>query len=237
MKELLPLQKSHTANQVEAEFNQLVVSLFNQLLYDTVHDCNVMGLPFEGSYDLVTKQLINANIAKFDTSRISDENMRYLLLAWKYRNGKRGTHFLKTFIKCTWGNDFQIDQLWQNKNEEYPLDLRTQDEITISGLSQDDFYLTSRLRISLTQDEAKEFPLDIVKMLRNTLPARLFIAEIMRSVSCSASFYVTPDSTAYSVTNLTGAGQIDEIEMSHALPFKSDGTAYSVASFIADNIN
>ena len=183
MYDLTPLRLSHTANEVETELNSLLIKLFQQYLFKDAFDCNVMGIPFEGSYELITKHLINGKIGNFEVSRIPEDNMRYLLLAWKYRNEKRGTHFLETFIKCTWGNDFEIHQLWQNKNAEYPLDLKTEEEINDLDLNLDDFYLTSRLRITLTQFEARDFPYEIAEMLKNTLPARLFIAEIIKESS------------------------------------------------------
>lgn len=199
MYDLLPLKNSHTANQVEAELNELVVLLYQKYLYERVHDANVSGIPFLGSYELVTNSLVTGNVATFDTSSISDADMRYLLLAYKYRNGKRGIHFLKTFLKCVWGNEFEVNQLWQHKSKTYPLDQKSRNQITEENLNIDDYFLTSRLRISLISEVAQEFPMDVAQMLRNTLPARLFIAEISQEQKSQGNIYIGTYAVAYSV--------------------------------------
>jgi hypothetical protein len=235
MYELIPLQQSHAANEIEAELKNLLITLFQKYLFKDGFDCNVMGIPFEGSYELITKHLINGNIANFDTKRIAEDDMRYLLLAWKYRNGKRGTHFLKSFIKCTWGNEFEIHQLWQDKQTEYPLNLKTTAEIEQLGLNLNDFYLTSRIRISLMQEEARDFPYDIAEMLKNTLPARLFISEIAKETYLQLGIGLLGDSTTYSIAQYDCEDlQTEEIAAGGA-SFISDGTAYSLAFYTADN--
>ena len=236
MYDLTPLRLSHTANEVETELNSLLIKLFQQYLFKDAFDCNVMGIPFEGSYELITKHLINGKIGNFEITRVPEDDMRYLLLAWKYRNEKRGTHFLETFIKCTWGNDFEIHQLWQNKNAEYPLDLKTEEEINDLDLNLDDFYLTSRLRITLTQFEARDFPYEIAEMLKNTLPARLFIAEIIKESSTKFGIGLLADSSTYSIAKYNCVEMLpNEKEGVSTFNVLSDGTAYSITFFTADN--
>lgn len=173
--------------------------LYQKLLYERAHDANVSGLPFLGSYELVTNSLVAGNVASFDTSSISDADMRYLLLAYKYRNGKRGIHFLRTFLKCVWGGDFEVNQLWQHKAKTYPLEQKTRTQITEESLNIDDYFLTSRLRISLIAEVAQEFPMDVAQMLRNTLPARLFIAEISQEQKSQGNIFFATHAVAYSV--------------------------------------
>lgn len=235
MYDLKPLQHSHAANEVEAELKNLLITLFQKYLFRDGFDCNVMGIPFEGSYELITKHLINGNIANFDIKRIAEDDMRYLLLAWKYRNGKRGTHFLKTFIRCIWGNEFEIHQLWQNKNTEYPINLQTKEEIEQAGLNLEDFFLTSRIRVTLTQKEARDFPYDIAEMLKNTLPARMFISEIAKETSLQLGIGLVGDSTAYSIARYECKDVQNEQIASGGTCFATDGTMYSLAFYNVDN--
>lgn len=235
MYDLIPLQQSHAADELEAEFKDLLIVLFQKYLFKDGFDCNVMGIPYLGSYELITKHLINGNIANFDITRIAEDDMRYLLLAWKYRNGKRGTHFLKTFIKCTWGNEFEIQQLWHHKETEYPLGLITEEEIEKTGLNKNDFFLTSRIRVNLTQREARDFPYGIAEMLKNTLPARLFISEIVKETSCEAGVSLLGDSTEYSVSKYDCTEEQKEEVTEFGVNVFGEGTTYSLAFFTADN--
>lgn len=181
MKELIPLQQSHAHDDLEAELKQLVTLLYQKHLMPRVKDVNVTGVPFLGSSNIQTKALIHDGIGNFNSSVLSSEAFRYLILAYKYRNGKRGLGFLKTFLTVTWGSDFEINQLWQKKGGVYPLELKTLAEIEGEDLDVNDYFLTSRLQLVLSE-EVTEFPADIARNLDSTLPARLFITDIFRSI-------------------------------------------------------
>ncbi len=181
MNALLPLAHSHSHDQLEEELKNLMILLYQKHLEPRARDVNVTGAPFLGSSNIQTKALIHDGIGNFNSSVLSSESLQYLLLAYKYRNGKRGLGFLKTFLTVTWGSDFEINQLWQKKGGVYPSELKTKAEIEGEGLDANDYFLTSRLQLVLSE-EVTEFPADIARNLDSTLPARLFITDIFRSI-------------------------------------------------------
>ena len=174
----LPLKLSHEANQSEAELKRLFDVMW-QMLQSRAADVNVYGAPHLGSRDLLLKYLVSQNLTNFNAEALEADKARYLTQAWRYRNPKRGTHFLRTFITMLWGTDFEIAQLWQKKSGVYPQDLKTEAEIKEISGSLNDYFLTSRLRVVLHGKQGY-FPSDLARSLNKLLPARLFVHDIQQ---------------------------------------------------------
>lgn len=232
MKYLFPLEKSHSANKEEEELKALTISLFQHLV-KKAEDINCTGMPFLGSRDLLIKYLIHEGIANFNYDVVADDDLRYLLFSWKYKNYKRGTDFLETFLCCLWGKDFRIDQLWQHKQQDYPLGIKSIEEIAEIGDDRNDYFLTSRLRISLQGNKAY-FPTELAKSIHRILPARLMVNDIRREIVPKSEITFANYASIESVNDLNG---IDVIEVEDRNIVHGYVTQASVHSIVTGNIS
>ncbi len=229
MKDLIPLQQSAEYDQLEAELKALVISLWQKNLADRALDVSLHGMPHLGSKDLILKTLKQDGIANFNTINLTEDNARYLLMAFHHCNQKKGTHFLETFLKCTWGNDFEIHQLWQKKDVEYPKALKTEQEISDEGLDGNDYFLTSRLRIELG-NSGTVFPSDIAKTLRSTLQAKLFVADILRRTNLLTTYAFGDLTEVASISTGSSKVEIEEIESIQKFAYGHVGQAQSITT-------
>lgn len=201
MKKLIPLEISHENGALEAELKKMFSWLFQAHLAERSNDVNVYGAPFLGSEQLVRRYLavnrINAVVSEEAAAKNID-NLRYLLMAVISQNPKRGLHFLKLFIKCLWGNEFEIIQLYQHKNIPYPEGLYEPAQIRKYGLKESEMFLTSRLRIKLS-GMGSDFPDTIPKLLEGILPARLLINDVLRQFDISAQATMFANSAVVSM--------------------------------------
>lgn len=211
MKQLLPLVYSHEANDIEHELKQLTIRLYQKHLASRSADINNYGMPHLGSKELLKRYLVSQGISNFNLSSLTEDEARYLLLAWRYRNPKRGTHFLHTFIKCVWGSDFEIAPLWQKKKGTYPQDTKTLHDIENDRENINDYFLTSRLKIVL-YGTSGHFSTEIAKSLNKILPARLFVTEVGRDIAAESTIYLVPAMRIHSVLNSKITEIIEECE-------------------------
>lgn len=188
MKQLIPLEQSAQYDGVEAQLKALTISLWQMYLAPAARDVDVSAAPHFGSKELMLKNIKSDGLASFNTASLDTDNARYLLLAERHKNQKRGLHFLRTFIKCTWGSDFEVHQLWQKKDGEYPIDTMRMQEMLDEGVNRNDYFLTSRLAVELNGN-VRQFPNDISSSLRATLPARLFVSDVFRRVTVDGTLY------------------------------------------------
>lgn len=227
MKELLPLQNSAAYDKTEQELKDLVLLMWQKKLYDRACDINLYGMPHLGSHQLLLKELVDLGFSNFNTTKFTHDRAKYLLLAKRHNNQKRGLHLLKTFIKCTWGNSFEVYQLWQNVNKPYPTALKTQEEILSDGERLDDYFLTSRLRIELN-GITERFPNDVETTVSSVLAARLFVAEIIKRLSASSTIVMWSLSKVYSYTRGSGHTQIETVNHKDNYQFYGLSKGYSI---------
>lgn len=200
MTKLIPLELSHENGQLEHELKNLFISLFEAHIAPRMADVNVYGCPYLGTEQLIRRYLAVNRINAIVDEKIAAKNvdkLRYLLQAVIAQNPKRGLSFLKTFIKCLWGSEFDIYQLWQYKNAPYPEMLYEYDEIARDGYSEDDFFLTSRLRIRLRGNGA-DFPETLPKLIQGIIPARLMIHEVLRRFELETTLQMFSSASVYS---------------------------------------
>ncbi|TDR30354.1 hypothetical protein [Hydromonas duriensis] len=226
---LTPLQQSAAYDAVEAQLKALTIRLWQKHMADAAQDISVYCAPHWGSRDLMLKNLKNDGIASFNTVNLERDNARYLLLAERHNNQKRGLHFLRTFIKCAWGNDFQINQLWQKKSEPYPTCLKTADEITAEGEDRNDYFLTSRLSIELS-GFVRTFPSDVARSVRSVLAARLFVTKVFRTLPLLTELGYAHDAQVVSLSTMSSNDTIDETCVFDSQVFVNCSEAASLAS-------
>lgn len=167
---MLPLQSSWDFRALEGELKELFMKLYADTMQPVADDINVYGAPHLGSFGLIEKSVEIDGISVL--RQTSEDRLRYLFKAWRYQNPDRGLHFLRTYIRCVWGDGQNTDQLWQKKTSPYPTELRTASEIASRGESESDYYLTSRVRVDLDTDLV---PDRIIRSLRSSVPARFLL--------------------------------------------------------------
>lgn len=120
---LLPLERSHAENAVEAGLKQLLIDLFKDRLAHKAFDANVLGAAHLGSFDLVRRAVNNDGLVLLQGDR-EEAATRYLYRAWKSGDVQgRGLHFLRTYLQMLFPGLCQVDQLWHDKALTYPTGL------------------------------------------------------------------------------------------------------------------
>lgn len=164
-----PLVESFANGTVEDELRQLFVRLYEETLAEKADEINVYGAPHLGPFSLIER-----HVAGDGLSVIREDNeaaLRYLFKAWRFRNPRRGTHFLATYLRVLFG-DYEINQLYQKKSAPYPTLLRSEREIQQLGHSLADYFLTSRLRVQLVTSIVPE---RILAAMKSVVAARLIL--------------------------------------------------------------
>lgn len=118
---LVPLNASFAQNDLEAELKLLAQDLFAVHCAKRAFDANVQGMSHLGSFELVQK-LVNADGLSLMPGAMQEAAMRYLYRAWKSRGQHgRGLHFLRTYLQMLFPNQCDVEQLWQDVSQPYPL--------------------------------------------------------------------------------------------------------------------
>lgn len=169
---LIPLQRSAAADDVEAEFKELFMQLYQDRLAGSVKELALYGMPQLGSIGLIERYVSNDGLAVLRTTTV--EQIRHLFHAWRYNNPQRGTAFLSAYLNVLFGPVSTIDQLWCHKDAMYPTACVSAIEISNAGGDPEDYYLTSRLRVDI---DTTIVPQRILRAARTAVAAR-FVLEI-----------------------------------------------------------
>jgi hypothetical protein len=162
---LQPLENSFTATQLEADLQKLFIGLFQSMLRPDERTINVFGAPHLGTFELVERNIKRDGLAMY---RGADEGaMRYLYNAWRGRNPKRGLAFTQIYLQMLFPNQWSLTQLWQDKNQPYPTALADAD----GG----HHFLTSRVRVSIQDENNAQAVLAVAASIRSTVPARILV--------------------------------------------------------------
>lgn len=213
-----PLQESWAATTLEQELKDMLITLYDENLREQADDINAFGAPHLGSFSLVEKNFSADGLAVL---RQEDEDaMRYLFKAWRHRNPKRGTHFLRTYLQALFSSGFVVEQMYQEKLAVYPESLSSAYEVVAGGGAMSDYYLTSRLRADIDTDVVPE---RVIRALRSAVAARfvLFI-RIARFMALSMQVATTlravavcrsDSTTALPVATLSNTAYINELSI------------------------
>lgn len=170
--DLIPLQRSAVADDVEAEFKALFLQLYKDRIDPGVNELALYGMPHLGSIGIIERYVSGDGLAVLRTTTV--EQIRHLFHAWRYNNPQRGTTFLAAYLNVLFGPVYTIEQLWCHKNGQYPADCLDQGEIESAGGNLDDYYLTSRLRVDI---ETQIVPERILRAARTAVAAK-FVLEL-----------------------------------------------------------
>ena len=171
--ELKPLENSFEQNQTESELKALFIRLFKTYLGRDFFDINVAGAAHLGSFDLVRRK-VNMDGLSLLQNESEEEATRYLYRAWMSRDNQgRGLHFLRTYLQLLYPNLCSVEQMWQEKDKEYPLALHTSIEDEDFVVDPKTMYLTSRVEIALDLSIETRSITTLTNIFRAILPARL----------------------------------------------------------------
>lgn len=198
--DLIPLQRSAEYDDIERELKALFTLLYQKHIGAKVRELTLYGMPNLGGDDLISRELNNDGLALLRST--SNENIRYLFHAWRYRNPQRGTMFLETYLRALFGDVFTIDQLWcpVAGADEYPTNAIATSEMARLGLTKADCFLTSRFRVDIATEIVPE---RILKAAQTALAAR-FVLELR--VARKASTKIPIGIVAYGVQIVRAAG-------------------------------
>lgn len=171
--ELKPLAKSFEENQIETELKAVFMEVFQKMLGEASFDMNVSGAAHLGSFDLVRRR-VNSDGLSLLQNESEEEATRYLYRAWMSRDNQgRGMHFLRTYLQLLYPNLCYVEQMWQEKDKEYPLALHTSIEDEDFVVDPKTMYLTSRVEIALDLSIETRSITTLTNIFRAILPARL----------------------------------------------------------------
>lgn len=167
--QIKPIENSYSLeNQLEYELMQLFIQLFDDNFGEIAEEIGFYGMPHIGPFKLIERNVTSDGLAVL---RKDDEAaMRYLFKAWRYKNPQRGLHFLNLYLRILITDVFFVtNQLWQAKAQPYPMALKTAAQIAIDGENIDDYYLTSRIEITV---EVPVLTKRVIESIRTAIAAR-----------------------------------------------------------------
>lgn len=148
---LLPLKNVTPILCLENEINSSFMNVYNATLKDKVGQLLCYGTP----YLIQDKRLLNEFLLhtglSLPTNQVNINNLTYLLKSWMCENHKRGLDFLKLLLQCLYPNAHSCYQQWHKISEPYPSAL-----VDINHIPQeerDNYFLTSRISVSITDTE------------------------------------------------------------------------------------
>ena len=195
------LRASFTENEVEDDLKRLFLDLFSDFLSADTFDANVLGAAHLGSFDLVRKAVNADGLVLLQGDR-EEAATRYLYRAWKSEDVQgRGMHFLRTYLQMLFPNQWQVEQLWQDKTLPYPTALRPDPPPLVDG--DNGYFLTSRLKVLLDySSETKEIS-KLEDIIHAVIPAR-FVPKF--------TFFVNIGPSAFYVGGATLSAETVEVE-------------------------
>lgn len=199
--DLIPLQRSAVADEVEAEFKALFLQLYKERVDPGVNELALYGMPHLGSIGIIERYVSGDGLAVLRTTTV--EQIRHLFHAWRYNNPQRGTAFLAAYLNVLFGPVYTINQLWCHKDGNYPVDCLDENEILASGGDLEDYYLTSRLRVDIETEIVAE---RILRAARTAVAAK-FVLELRTARRTLSTYGIGIIAHSVSVLRTTGTAR------------------------------
>lgn len=165
-----PLRASHEADDYEAELKDIFIEVFEAMLRPAERRLNSYGAPHRGAFSVV-ERAVKAEGLAMERATSAEAYMAELYRAWRARNPKRGTAFLKHYLQLLWPNQWSIAQLWQDPTKPYPA--------ATSEVEQPGWFLTSRIRVNLDTADVADYS-RLIGSFRAVIPARFVLDMTVR---------------------------------------------------------
>ncbi len=191
-----PLLNSHVADDLERDLRNLFVQMYDEYLADQADEINLYGAPHIGPFSLVEREVAKDGLAVLRTTDI--DAIRYLFKAFRFRNPRRGLHFLRLYVRILFGEAHDINLMWQRKDKPYPTALLDNATVTSRGLEAEHF-LTSRVHVDIDSD----FLTASLKQVLMTTVAARFVLQVRSAKYGRSTLSIGGGSTGLAVLNAT----------------------------------
>ena len=194
---LLPLVYSNNADDYYQQLTDLSIAVFNATLAARVADAQTMGVAYLQSFDELKRALVANGLEPLAHS-LDDTALRYLYKLWITRNQDRGTYFLEALLQVLLGSNVTIEQVWHDKDLEYPNNP--------TSPNAPNSFLTSRINIT-TYYNSQSLPIVVLKKIASLfLPARLVLTYGNTDIKVASE-------TLYFETTLFMSAQLDLLSL------------------------
>lgn len=169
-----PIAVQHAADEIELMLADLFVYCLN-LLGERVTDLRDYGTPMLGSRNVLERMSKHDGLAVLIRSASATDTaittaiMRAIYTSWIGLGSERGLGFLQFMLQLLWPQQWTIRRLWHTAVGQYPRHL------THDPYDQDDFFLTSRVQILLSDDGSipRSELSELAPVLRRLVPANI----------------------------------------------------------------
>lgn len=146
-------------------FHQVYAEQFSQKMQDLVD----YGAPHIGSRTVIERFSKQDGLVVLRRPVTSDVLMRVIYANWSSLASERGLGFLEFVLKMLWTNQWQIIRLWHSvaRVNQYPLFLSTE--------QQPNYFLTSRIMISLDATVSIAEIAELSPLIRRLVPANVVV--------------------------------------------------------------
>lgn len=171
------VEHSHKANELEQAIAGVFAKLVEEYELDNLKDMDSYGIPWEGGRTVLERfsKLNGLVILRQDEDGLSDDIMATILSNWQALASARGLAFLKFVLDMLFPENNRILRLWHLKElaSSYPL--------AVSEKQLPNSFLTSRVRIALTLNDANSNITEIAPILEKLVPWHI-VPEIAISI-------------------------------------------------------
>ena len=169
-----PIAAQHAADEIELMLADLFVYGLN-LLGERVTDLRDYGAPMLGSRNVLERMSKHDGLAVLVRSASATDTaittaiMRAIYTSWIGLGSERGLGFLQFILQLLWPQQWTIRRLWHTAEGQYP------HHLTHDPYNQDDFFLTSRVQILLSDDGSipRSDLSELAPVLRRLVPANI----------------------------------------------------------------
>jgi hypothetical protein len=165
---LEPLRESAEYDDLEADLKAAFIEVFEAMLRPGLQRVNSYGVPHRGAFPTIERFVKSDGLA-MERKTDAEAFMAELYRAWRARNPRRGTAFLRYYLQLLWPGQWTLKQQWQDAALPYPTSLH---DTYAPGR-----FLTSRLRLTLAldDDDSGELVSKLSGSFRAVLPARMLL--------------------------------------------------------------
>jgi len=195
---LVPLKNSFAVDQAEEELRDLICELFETELGEDAYDASAAGAAHLGTFGFVQRAL-NADGLVLLPSQDEPPATRYIYRAWKAQNCQgRGMAFLRAYLQMQFPNKCSVEQVWQMKDQPYPLGLVSPGDPEAPPIDSETMFLTSRIEVGIDM-ALNNYPIkNLSNIICSVIPARFVPFFLFR---LSEIFYlnITAELTQFSL--------------------------------------
>lgn len=162
-----PIEAQFAHDGLETAIATAVKQVFAENLATQMQDLVDYGSPHIGSATVVERFTKQDGLAVLRRSDPSAKLLRIIYANWSSLASERGVDFLKFVLRMMWGDGTEVVRLWHSVANiaAYPT--------WVSDQQQAGYFLTSRLRISLSADVDLTETQELAPIIKKLVPAHI----------------------------------------------------------------